>query len=368
MQPSNSAKLVEILRQDIVGGSFQPGGRIPSQTELAERFGVAGMTIQKVLKRLGREGFIEARSRAGTFVAEKPPHLNQYALVFWNAPHDYFAEVNWSRYFQALTQEAVRFESETGRRILQFHGIDCHVNGADCQRLISNIKSQQLAGLIFANAPLLIKGSPILDLPDMPRVAIESFSFYPQVHSVTFDNASWLEKALDYFASLGRRRVAAIVFGHLTPKFDAALQAGLAARGMASCSRWLQFVSMTNPGGARHAVELLMNDRERPDALLIDDDNFVEHALAGLVAAGIRVPEDVAVVGHANFPIAPAKPLDAQLLGFDIGATLRTCIGIIDRWRQGSNPPAITMLPALWENEVKKTHMESVNVARASRP
>jgi DNA-binding LacI/PurR family transcriptional regulator len=121
---------------------------------------------------------------------------------------------------------------------------------------------------------------------------------------------------------------------------------------MTTLPRWRQIVSMSNPDGARLAVELLMADRERPDALLINDDNFVEPAVAGLVAAGVRVPEELTVVGHANFPLPPPKALPVRLLGYDQRAMLRAAIDLIDRCRSGETPSQSITLPPLWEEEV----------------
>jgi DNA-binding LacI/PurR family transcriptional regulator len=71
-----------------------------------------------------------------------------------------------------------------------------------------------------------------------------------------------------------------------------------------------------------------------------------------LLAAGVRVPDDVAVVGHANWPMPPAKTLPVRLLGYDQRAMLRTAVEVIDRWRAGEKPPDAVTLPALWEEEV----------------
>jgi DNA-binding LacI/PurR family transcriptional regulator len=130
------------------------------------------------------------------------------------------------------------------------------------------------------------------------------------------------------------------------------LQAGLAKRGMVSHRRWHQYVAMRNQAGASNAVEMMMHDSERPDALLVLDDNFVEQALAGLGTARIKVPKDVAVVGHANFPVAPAKVLPVRLLGYDINLLLRTCVDLIDRQRAGEQVSGKTVMPILWEEEI----------------
>jgi DNA-binding LacI/PurR family transcriptional regulator len=347
---SRNATIVAQIRREIVAGRFPADSRLESHRDLAARFAVAGVTVQTALKQLEREGFIESRSRSGTFVVARPPHLNQYALVFPHDPVARFAEQNWSRYYQALTQAAVTFQQETGCRVLMFHGVTEHTDSEDRQRLIAYMETHRVAGVIFANAPFQLVNTPILDLPGIPRVAFQTQQMFPHVPAVTGEGE--LDKVLDHFAALGRRRVALIDYD-LGPKFEANLQAGLRARGMVSHRRWRQFVSMRTPAGARHAVELLMHDEEKPDALYIDDDNFVEHALGGLIDAGVRVPDEVAVVGHANFPVAPSKPLPIRLIGYDTRALFQTCAELIDRQRAGEQVPGMTVVPMLWEEEVR---------------
>jgi DNA-binding LacI/PurR family transcriptional regulator len=344
-----TSDLVLQLRQEIVDGRYAPGERIPSQLELADRFDVAGMTVQMVVKHLEREGFVEARGPLGTFVAETPPHLNQYALVFPFDPGEPHGHITWSRYYQALTQAAIRFQAQTGRRMMMFHGIDWHTDSEDRRRLITYMEAHRVAGVIFSNGiGSWMENTPILDLPGIPRVVIGAAQQFAHIPVVKFDSAMWIDKALDHLAALGRRRVALIEYGQ-SDEFYARFQAGLAARGMVSHRRWRQFANIFVPSCASLEVELLMNDRERPDALLIEDDNFVEQALAGLTAAGVS---DVAVIGHANFPVAPVKVQPMRLLGYDACRTLRACVDLIDRQRAGEQVSGETMAPALWEEEV----------------
>ncbi len=343
-------RVVATLRSKILEGRWQSGAQLPPRLQLLRTLNTTPVTLHHAVQRLVRDGFLRTAAGAGTFVTAAPPHLNTYAVIFVFDPAAYGGEVNWSRYYQALTQAVARFQQETGKRILQFHGIDEHTDSPDRKRLISHIKRQNLAGLIFANPPFQLAGTPILDSPGIPRVALTDKQSYPHVPIVKLDGDMWVERALDYLAALGRRHVAILSFGG--PDSDAWVRAGLAARGMVSHRRWTQFVSMRQPEGARRAVELLMHDRERPDALLVADDNFVEQALAGLADAGMKVPAGIAVIGHANFPVAPSKVSPVRLLGYDAALTLRTCVDLIDRQRRGEIVPGETTLPALWEEEV----------------
>jgi GntR family transcriptional regulator len=66
-------QLREIMAELI--GSLEPGSALPSERELAERYGVARMTVRTELDRLVTEGFAYRMQGRGTFVAE--PRVTQ---------------------------------------------------------------------------------------------------------------------------------------------------------------------------------------------------------------------------------------------------------------------------------------------------
>ncbi|MCE7004896.1 GntR family transcriptional regulator [Kibdelosporangium philippinense] len=52
--------------------AMQPGDMLPSERVLAERFGIARMTVRQELHRLSADGLVVRRPRGGTYVAEPP--------------------------------------------------------------------------------------------------------------------------------------------------------------------------------------------------------------------------------------------------------------------------------------------------------
>lgn len=62
--------IVEDIRSRIVDGGWPPGSQLPVETELAERYGVSRMTMNKALGQLAREGFLVRRKKSGTQVAQ----------------------------------------------------------------------------------------------------------------------------------------------------------------------------------------------------------------------------------------------------------------------------------------------------------
>ncbi len=62
------AQLAGILTERISSGTYPPGSRMPSITDLTQEFGLARSTVQKALGEMKRRGLI-VTSVMGTFVA-----------------------------------------------------------------------------------------------------------------------------------------------------------------------------------------------------------------------------------------------------------------------------------------------------------
>ncbi|AEG08837.1 FadR/GntR family transcriptional regulator [Sinorhizobium meliloti] len=60
------------ILHDILNGIFQPGARLPTENELAERFGVSRPVVREALARLRVDGLVEARRGSGTYVLSRP--------------------------------------------------------------------------------------------------------------------------------------------------------------------------------------------------------------------------------------------------------------------------------------------------------
>ena len=91
---------------------------------------------------------------------------------------------------------------------------------------------------------------------------------------------------------------------------------------------------------------------ERPDALIITDDNLVEYAAAGVIAAGMRVPEELEVVAHCNFPWPTPSVVPVKRLGYEVTRILQACLDSIDLQRSGQKALPVTQIPAVFEEEV----------------
>jgi DNA-binding FadR family transcriptional regulator len=75
VKTSISKQIAEQLRHAIVQGRFQTGERLPTEDELAKRYGVSRATVREALKRLAAQNLIRSRRgpAGGNFVTQ-PTH------------------------------------------------------------------------------------------------------------------------------------------------------------------------------------------------------------------------------------------------------------------------------------------------------
>ena len=64
------SQLAELLRQQILSGSYRPGERLPSESQLVEAFQVSPMTVRRAINLLAAQDVISTIQGRGTFVKE----------------------------------------------------------------------------------------------------------------------------------------------------------------------------------------------------------------------------------------------------------------------------------------------------------
>lgn len=63
-------QVFERMKQLILDGEWKPADKLPSESELANRFGVSRVTVRQALQKLNTMGLVETRLGSGTFVKE----------------------------------------------------------------------------------------------------------------------------------------------------------------------------------------------------------------------------------------------------------------------------------------------------------
>ncbi len=354
-------QIAKRLRQDIVSGRLAPGTRLPNRGELAKHYDASLVTVQAAVKYLIEEGFVDVGARMhGSFVAERPPHLHHYKLLF---PYD---PSHRGEFWRVLRDQAASIAEASEREFSFFYGLGGHRDIESYRELVEDVRSERVAGLIFASGALEFKGTPILDQPGIPRVALAAEYELPGMPRMHVDHASFFARALDALVAQGRRRIA-VLYGSSpndsNSEVEKACLAAMTERGLPVNPVWLQFADTFSPLSARRCLHLMLQRpvKDRPDGLILADDNFIPSAIQGILESGVQVPEELAVVALANFPVGIAAAVPVTRIGFDHKAMLETLAGWIDKLRDGGQPPKFQTVPAIGEDEYQQRVEQRAN-------
>lgn len=340
--------VVTALRNSIVEGTYRPSSQLPIRSEMVEAFGVSNATIQRALNRLVSDGFVFARP-SGTFVTERLPHLWNYGLV---TP----IVSQWSLLHTAIRKAAGIVQTGSDIRFNEYFTSSEAAMREDVTRLCRDVSSYRLGGLIILGDPAVndITGTSALEQEGAPYVRVHAFpeSSIPMVGLDVV--GSFIPKATEYLTSRGCRRIAHLRLVSKTNwrnEFDAALR----KTGVEVRPYWVQsvFAGALDETTANIVVLLMQLEGDnRPDALIIHDDNLIDFAVGGLLAAGVKVPDELEVVAHSNYPSPAPSALPMKRLGLDCRMFLRKSVEVMELQRSGKTLPAKTKLPALFEDEL----------------
>jgi len=105
-------RIQEAIRHKIVTGQLKPGDIVPSERELARIHRVSLMTARHALTELARNGIVERRHGAGTFVA--PPRVQFNKLLGYT---EQMASLGLAAQSRIVASTVVTHESEIAARL-----------------------------------------------------------------------------------------------------------------------------------------------------------------------------------------------------------------------------------------------------------
>ena len=337
-----------VLRREWLRGTWQAGRQCPSHAELQRRFQTTEVTIQRAMHLLVRQGFIETHLRRGRFLAARPPHEHQYGLGFLGHPADIGPA--WSRFSLALFVAADALSEAGPCRIRPYFDLGIETPGWGGEALSADIAAHCLRGVIFGDAPQALSHTPLLEHPQVPVVVPSTFVCLRALHVGLGDG--FAPCAMARARAEGFRRVGVLtVFGPAPERWrDMAERTGLQTQ-----PAWIQGVDRFDRSWLRHGLEVVVGaaSRERPEVLVLTDDHLVDPAVEELQRMKIRVPEDLVVIAHWNFPLPYTGALPVRLLGPDMREFLRLAIQRVDEHLRGKPIPPDSSVPARFGEEIE---------------
>jgi DNA-binding LacI/PurR family transcriptional regulator len=276
-----------------------PGGRV-SLKHVAARAGVSVKTVSNVVN--GYVHVTEAtRTRVQKAIDELNYRPNLAARNLRQGRSDVIAlalpELDLP-YFAELARSVIKYAETKGWTVL----IDQTDGLVDREQLVlEGIRGRLIDGLIFS--PIALGAEELERRRDpTPLVLLGERVYDGPADHVSIDNVAAARVATGHLIELGRRRIAA-VGDQPRPQSQTAhlrlrgYQEALAEAGLPVPAELTVEVEQYHRADGAAAVRRLLALPEPPDALFCFNDLLALGALRALHEEGLRVPDDVAVVG-----------------------------------------------------------------------
>jgi len=175
---------------------------------------------------------------------------------------------------------------------------------------IDTLLQFQIEGLVLISHRL--PGGPMEAITaECPAVIVSRHvDTVPGLDSVSNDDVAGSRMAVEHLVSLGHRRIAHVTGGdnEVAELRRRGYEQAMAEHGLTRMVRCHEG-SFSDDGGYRGAVEALAGTR-RPTALFVANDFAAVGALAAAQDRGVRVPEDLSIVGYDGMALAGLRSLN----------------------------------------------------------
>ena len=141
---------------------------------------------------------------------------------------------------------------------------------------------------------------------DIPMVFVDAGPPSPLVRALIVDYHKGIREGVQHLAALGHRKIS-FVSGPLRQRSSqlrkAAFVESMEELGIRPAAHWLIEGDHTLEGGMR-AMELLLSLHELPTAVMCSNDMTAIGGLRVLARSGLRVPDDISVIGFDDIHLA----------------------------------------------------------------
>lgn len=305
-------QLADQLRQQIITGAWPAGYRLAPELELAAQLGVSRGTVRQAMDLLVDQGLLQRTPGKGSFVRASDGQARSQ-LIGMVVPY----------LRDSLTTDVLRGVEATLRRS-GYSLIFCHsegdlqLEGAQIERLLR----EGIRGLILF--PIAVQEEPALLArllpPRLPLVVIDRRLPGVTADYVLVDNLGGAYRAVEHLLALGHRRIACVSLPERPSSVVERIhgyQQALRDAGILP----LAPIDLALRGGPAHAsvpsysadelapVDQALAMHEPPTAFFCVNDFIALGVLQHVRARGIRVPDELALVGFDDIALAPYMPV-----------------------------------------------------------
>ncbi len=296
-------QIAKHIEDRIISMDLREGERLPSTARLAKKYGVTPVTVQKSLQRLVELDLIDRSPKRGTFV-KSHSISNTVGLIFGYNP-----STEESPLYLRMLEHYNTYARQHNLNVKVYLDISS-------DRALYDVRSDVTSGKI--------KSLVVLDSSDPLTDWLMEQKTIPWISPVTLDFHKSAKIGVEYLLEKGYREITMVsMLPEEVPYADWQEDLRNERRGaeeaIKSCSdAELEFVQWGNSeiAGYQKGKEFL-SSKKLPDAIFVHHDIVCRGFLLALAEQGIKVPDDIALLTHANIGCDFASPVKLSKVVFD---------------------------------------------------
>ncbi|OGV38899.1 MAG: hypothetical protein A2X48_01905 [Lentisphaerae bacterium GWF2_49_21] len=326
---SKSEMIAEEIKTAIISKLYGIGMRLPTERKLATELRTSQLTISKAIAMLSREGLIDKRHGSGNYVVNSVKSIRISFLIDENK---YGINPIWSSIYEKFYISA--FCSDINIKI------NMNIIPENCNRIEPlHVDNSDIIIVAVALNPQRVES-----ICEMGKTVIwlEEYSSELPGFSVYFDNfnAGWM--AAEHLYEQGCRKILYLVYKMTADSFSGeyyisrrrleGLSALARKKGMECHS-----LSFCYPkGNTIHELRThIDNANDSFDAVCCFSDDLMPYVIRTVVGAGLKIPEDVAVIGFDGQPFCGSFIPTLSTLSQPIDAIALTALKIVKDYFTG---------------------------------
>ena len=323
----------DAIREMVYSGDLSAGQRLPTESQMAEQFGVSTVTINRAMSSLESTNLVKRAPGLGTYVRQDVVRGTVVVVM----PMELVNGREGSPFFGAMMNKLISVFAAHNMRA-QFV-----VSAGDTNEEF--LMSLHPHSPLWSQARLVVGLSVPIKLLREKLVGPE----IPVVHcaSELLEDDPGPCVILDYF-DMGKSSCQHLIereyhrIGILYPYSDNCTSPALAGMTSAMNAAGLPVrkelcEGLPIPPGEKEIQEImwrLWSQPERPDALIVCDDSAAVNVGKAINQMGIKTPEELAIITHATTEVDIVFPLPFTTCQFSLERICKAIYGLVDRKQQ----------------------------------
>ena len=296
------------------------------------RYGVAAATFSRVM------GVVEDLGYESSLVASSLRRTQTNVIGILVADFEPFST--------ELLKAIATANAGSGYELLAYSGPSGEAN--DDRRVGWELRSLSRLGGTLIDGAIIVTPTVLLHNTSIPIVAVDPHTGQAGPSTVVSDNAAGARTATEHLIGLGHRRIA-----HIRGRVDlesaqlreAGYRESLAAAGIPFDPSLVRDGAYRAPETDKAAHELLTSPH-RPTAIFAANDLSAIRVLHVAAELGLRVPEDLSVIGFDDVPEAAAATPQLTTMAQPLGDMGAAALNILIKHLRGDDTLQHVHLPA----------------------